>query len=329
MKRICVVGGSGFVGSYIAENLQLSDTPFCIVDLKEPQLPYDYVYGDVSNLSAETLDWNAYDTLINLAAEHRDDVKPVERYFEVNVQGARQLCEMARLHNVKRIVFTSSVAIYGFAPPNTGEGGEPNFFNDYGKTKTLAERVYLDWQAEVPDERSLVIIRPTVIFGPGNRGNVFNLLSQIASGRFAMFGDGCNIKSMAYVENVAKFVVQCSYEKPGVHIYNYVDKPDLSMNELVELVRTTLFKKSGVGLRLPGSLGVAIGLGFDLLAWLIRRPLPISSIRVKKFMATTQFSSAVPATGFAAPYTLAEGLEKTLRYEFLEDNRDKPTFDTE
>ena len=110
---------------------------------------------------------------------------------------------------------------------------------------------------------------------------------------------------------------------------NYIDKPDLSMNQLVQVARKTLFDKSGVGVRMPGFLGVAIGVGFDLLAWLIRRPLPISSIRVKKFMATTQFSSAVPETGFEAPYTLAQGLEKTLRYEFIEDNRDKPTYETE
>jgi nucleoside-diphosphate-sugar epimerase len=245
------------------------------------------------------------------------------------VEGARNVCAIATQAGVSTIVFTSSVAIYGFAPANTDEQGEPNFFNEYGKTKYLAEQVYLDWHAQDPPNRTLVIVRPTVIFGPGNRGNVYNLLRQIASGRFAMFGDGRNVKSMAYVENVANFLVQCIGEKPGVHIYNYIDKPDLSMNKLVEVARKTLFDKSGVGIRMPGFLGVTIGIGFDLLAWLIRKPLPISSIRVKKFMATTQFSSAVPATGFEAPYTLAEGLEKTLRYEFLEDNRDKPTYDTE
>ena len=128
---------------------------------------------------------------------------------------------------------------------------------------------------------------------------------------------------------MAKFLVHCIGEKPGVHVYNYIDKPDLSMNQLVQVARKMLFDKSGVGLRMPGFLGMTIGFGFDLLAWIIRRPLPVSRIRVKKFMATTQFSSAVPETGFEAPYTLAQGLEKTLRYEFIEDNRDKPTYETE
>ena len=96
-----------------------------------------------------------------------------------------------------------------------------------------------------------------------------------------MFGDGRNVKSMVYVENVAKFLAKCAGEKPGVHVYNYIDKPDLSMNQLVQITRKTLFGKPGVGLRMPGFLGVTIGIVFDLLAWLLREALPVSSIRVK------------------------------------------------
>lgn len=325
---IGVVGGSGFLGSSVLRLLEGKKASFCCLDIVPPVTETPFYMADVTSpLSAESLE--GCQTVINLAAVHRDDVKPLSRYHDVNVEGARNVCEIASKAGVRTIVFTSSVAIYGFAPANTDEQGEPNFFNEYGKTKYLAEQVYLDWHAQDPSNRTLVIVRPTVIFGPGNRGNVYNLLRQIASGRFAMFGDGRNVKSMAYVENVAEFLVHCTGEKPGVHVYNYIDKPDLSMNQLVQVARKTLFDKSGVGLRMPGFLGVTIGLCFDLLAWIIRRPLPISSIRVKKFMATTQFSSAASETGFEAPYTLAEGLEKTLRYEFLEDNRDKPTYETE
>ena len=325
---ICVLGGSGFVGSSILKELSARKITSLCLDISPPATDTEFVQFDVT--SRPTVDRvSECSAIINLAAVHRDDVKPLSRYHDVNVEGARNVCEIAAKAGVRTIIFTSSVAIYGFAPANTDEQGEPNFFNEYGKTKYLAEQVYLDWHAQDPSNRTLVIVRPTVIFGPGNRGNVYNLLRQIASGRFAMFGDGRNVKSMAYVENVAKFLVHCTGEKPGVHVYNYIDKPDLSMNQLVQVARKTLFDKSGVGLRMPGFLGVTIGVGFDLLAWLIRRPLPISSIRVKKFMATTQFSSAAPESGFEAPYTLAEGLERTLRYEFLEDNGDKPTYETE
>lgn len=327
-KMIGVIGACGFVGKALCRSLRANDLRFIEFDVDSGKGAGDIFYLDVRECGSHT-NLGECETIVNLAAEHRDDIFPLDKYFSVNVEGAKNVCAAAVANGVERIVFTSSVAIYGFAAPDTGEDGEPNYFNTYGETKYLAEQVYLEWQAKDPLVRSLVIVRPTVIFGQGNRGNVFNLLRQIATGRFVMFGDGNNIKSMAYVDNVASFLVRCTSLEVGVHTFNYVDKPDLSMNELVQVARKALFEKTGVGLRLPAFIGILIGKGFDVLAWLMRRPMPVSSIRVKKFMATTQFSSAVQETGFEAPYTLAEGLEKTLQYEFLEDNRHKPTHETE
>ena len=254
---------------------------------------------------------------------------PLSRYDDVNVQGAKNVCEAASKHGIHKIIFTSSVAIYGFAPADTDESGESNYFNDYGRTKYLAEQVYKAWQLEDPGSRTLVIVRPTVIFGEGNRGNVYNLLRQIASRRFVMFGDGTNRKSMAYVDNVVAFIEYSLLFEPGMHIYNYIDKPDFDMNTLISSARKILFGKTNVGLRLPGIVGIALGYVADLAAMIIRQTLPISSIRVKKFMSTTQFSSSVSDTGFVAPVSLEEGLARTLRYEFMEDNSDKRTFKTE
>ena len=179
-----------------------------------------------------------------------------------------------------------------------------------------AEAVYRAWQAEDPSNRSLVIVRPTVIFGEQNRGNVYNLLRQIASGRFIMFGPGTNRKSMAYVQNIAEFLAFSTQFGPGEHVYNYVDQPDLDMNTLVARCRSVLFGKDGVGLRLPGWLGDLAGYGFDMLAALTGKKLPISSIRVKKFMGTTAFSTGISETGFSPSCSLAEGIERTLRHEF-------------
>ncbi len=76
--------------------------------------------------------------IVNLAAVHRDDIRPLSRYDDVNVQGSVNVCEAARKHEINKIVFTSSVAIYGFALADTDESGEPNYFNDYGRTKYLS-----------------------------------------------------------------------------------------------------------------------------------------------------------------------------------------------
>jgi nucleoside-diphosphate-sugar epimerase len=103
--------------------------------------------------------------IVNLAAEHRDDVRPLSLYDDVNIQGAKNICIVAKERNVQTIVFTSTVAVYGFAPIGTDESGKITPFNDYGRTKYEADQVFKAWQAEAASERSLVIIRPTVVFG--------------------------------------------------------------------------------------------------------------------------------------------------------------------
>ena len=123
------------------------------------------------------------------------------------MEGAQILCRVCEEKGINKIVFTSSVAVYGFAPSGTGEDGRINPFNEYGRTKALAEDVYRDWRRRDPDNRSLIIVRPTVVFGEGNRGNVYNLLNQINSGTFAMIGSGNNKKSMAYVDNLSAFLI--------------------------------------------------------------------------------------------------------------------------
>ena len=327
-NEVAIVGGAGFVGSRLNARFNKGNIFSSKYDIDLSNPLGKTIYLDVEDI--DSLDQlSKVSTIINLAAVHRDDVRPLSRYDDVNVQGAKNVCEAACKHGINKIIFTSSVAIYGFAPSDTDESGEPNYFNDYGRTKYLAEQVYKEWQAQDPENRTLVIVRPTVIFGQGNRGNVYNLLKQIASRRFVMFGNGKNKKSMAYVENVAAFLEYSLSFKPGLHIYNYIDKPDFDMNTLVSEARKTLFGKNNVGLRLPAFLGMTIGYFADLVAKVTGKSLPVSSIRVKKFMGTTQFSSSISETGFVPPVSLQDGLARTLRYEFLENNSEKRTFDTE
>ena len=325
---IAIIGGAGFVGTRLVSRIAASTIEYSIFDIDQSKLLENMIYLDVED--PESLDKIGGTTsIINLAAVHRDDVRPLSRYDDVNVQGAVNVCDAARKHGISNVVFTSSVAIYGFAPADTDESGEPNYFNDYGRTKYLAEQVYKEWQTEDPDNRTLVIVRPTVIFGEGNRGNVYNLLKQIAAGRFVMFGNGKNRKSMAYVENVSAFLEHSLSFEPGLHIYNYIDKPDFDMNTLISGARKTLFGKTNLGLRLPGFVGIALGYVADLAAMISRKPLPVSSIRVKKFMGTTQFSSAVAKSGFEPPVPLEVGLKNTIQYEFFEENTSKREFYTE
>jgi len=316
LEEICILGGSGFIGARLAGLFSEQHIPFRIGDLRKSEaFPDRWIWCDVRK--GETLAElvRGASVIINLAAAHRDDVRPISLYQETNVDGAREVCMAARVAGIQKIVFTSSVAVYGFHPTPVDENGPFAPFNEYGRTKLEAESVYRAWADEDPS-RTLAIVRPTAVFGEGNRGNVYNLMRQIACGRFLMVGDGKNKKSIAYVGNVARFLVHVLTMGPGTHILNYVDGPDLETKTLVEFIRGCL-GQNGSLMKVSKSAALAGGRLFDAAAHLTGRTFPISAIRIRKFCEGTQFlSSRVEQSGFVRPYSLREGLERTIRFEF-------------
>ena len=329
--KITLIGGSGFVGTRLIDLLREgSSCELQNID-KQPShfFPEITVSGDVRDKERLTELLRVTDVVVLLAAEHRDDVSPLSLYYDVNVIGMQNTLAAMEANGVKRIVFTSSVAVYGLNKKNPDEEHPKDPFNHYGKSKWLAEMELEKWYREHPDW-NVNILRPTVIFGERNRGNVYNLLRQISGGKFLMVGKGNNQKSMAYVGNIVAFIKFLIEDKEeGYNVYNYIDKPDFTMNELVGHVSKVLNKHIPMT-HFPYWLGMLGGYGFDVLAFLTRKKLTISSVRVKKFCATTKFNATkVLATGFKAPYTLGEGLAKTLEFEFVHPRADDITFKSE
>lgn len=329
-EKVIFVGASGFVGTRLIET---ANSEFDIKNLDKQDshfYPDITVNGDVREQSSLDNHFSGQQTVVLLAAEHRDDVSPTSLYYDVNVQGTRNVLAAMDKNGVKNIIFTSSVAVYGLNKKNPDEKHPIDPFNHYGKSKWQAEEVLRAWHSEAPEERSLTIIRPTVIFGERNRGNVYNLLKQIASGKFAMVGAGNNYKSMAYVGNIVEFIKYKLHNvEKGYQVYNYVDKPDLNMNQLVSEVEKSLSKKIP-SVHLPYAVGMLGGFCFDILSKVTGKKYSISSVRVKKFCATTQFdASKVHACGFVAPYSLSKGLDRTLQYEFVTAKKDDITFVSE
>ncbi len=324
-----ITGGSGFIGTYLGLALHQAGESFRIID-KRPSATFPDLVTLLDILDADRLPQSlSGDTLFHLAAEHRDDVTPVDRYHLVNVEGTRTLCRAASLRGINRIIFTSSVAVYGFAPIGTDETGAINPVNAYGASKYAAEQVLRAWASEAPQTRSLTIIRPTVVFGPGNRGNVYTLFQQIALGRFVMVGRGENRKSLAYIDNLVAFLRHSAHSGPGVQVFNYVDTPDLTMHALVSLARQVLRAQSGTGPALPLALGLGLGHLSDGIAKLTGRRLPISAVRVRKFTANSSFTSRAHGHhGFRAPVSLEAGIHSTLQAEFL-NPQPRPVFYTE
>lgn len=314
--KILILGGSGFVGTRLTE-LLIKDHQVTIGDLAKSEFyPELWKHCDICVDDDLRAVMAGQDCVVNLAASHRDDVRPLSLYTRNNVEGAEHVCKIAAELGIRLLVFTSSVAIYGFPEYAYDEDGPRKPFNEYGRTKLLAEAVYEKWQKSNPDNM-LHVIRPTVIFGERNRGNVYNLFKQLASRRFLMVGNGKNRKSMAYVGNVAAFLVWNILEnKQHYSVYNYIDKPDFDMHDLVTGFENALGRKLPP-ISLPYWLGLFCGYCFDALAFITRHNFPISSIRVKKFCAQTVFSSdRMLQSGFKPPFDMQEALRRTVHFEF-------------
>jgi nucleoside-diphosphate-sugar epimerase len=319
--RIVVFGGSGFIGTRLVARLVRAGHDVQIADVTpSTSFPELAVACDVRDLDQTVKACEGMDVIYNLAAEHADDVSPVERYYKTNVDGARNVCLAAETTGITKMIFTSSVAVFGLPKTELDETAQPKPFNEYGRSKLLAEDVYLDWAREAADRR-LTIVRPTVIFGEDNRGNFYNFLKPMASGKFVMIGAGRNRKSVAYVENIAAFLEFVMQFTSRDEVYNYVDPSDMDMNELVVLVKALLGQPARVGIRLPYWFGYGCGLLFDACTRMTGRSLPISAVRVKKFCSNSRFSAKKALeTGFVPPVEFREALRRTIQHEFLGSN---------
>lgn len=284
MQNITLIGASGFVGTRLIDTIKDS---YNLLNLDKQQSPFFSditTIGDVRNKEDIDNVLEKADIVVLLAAEHRDDVSPTSLYYDVNVEGTRNVLEVMDKRGVKNIIFTSSVAVYGLNKDNPNEEYPADPFNHYGKSKWQAEEVLREWYNKKPNERSLTIIRPTVIFGERNRGNVYNLLKQIGSGKFLMVGKGTNYKSMAYVGNIVAFIeYNLENIEPGYKVYNYVDKPDLNMNDLVKQVGTSLNKKTPTT-HFPYWMGMMGGMAFDVISKITGKKIAVSAVRVKSFV---------------------------------------------
>lgn len=330
--NVTMIGASGFVGTRLINLLDKENQQYKIrnIDLVQSHFYSNYTeIGDVRVQEQMDEQLKDSDIVILLAAQHRDDVTPISLYYDTNVEGMKVTLNAMEKNGIKRLIFFSSVAVYGLNKDNPDESFPADPFNHYGKSKWQAEQVLQEWQ-KTHQEWNINIIRPTVIFGERNRGNVYNLLNQISSGMFLMVGKGDNVKSMAYVGNVVAFVkYMIDNVIEGYNVFNYIDKPDCNMNDLVAHVSHVL-KKHIPTTHFPYWLGMFGGTCFDVLAKITGKKFSISSVRVKKFCSTTQYdSSKMLATGFKAPYTLKEGLARTLEFEFVHPKPDDIEFVSE
>jgi len=312
--KILITGGSGFIGTHLIDALS-SDHELINFDKNiSKEYPQKTIIGDVRDAASLKEVVKGVDTVIHLAAEHKDNVSPISLYYDVNVGGTKNLVDACENGQVKRIIFTSTVAVYGLQLNNSHEDSNLAPFNDYGKSKLQAEKVLGEWY-EKKEGRSLSIVRPTVVFGERNRGNVYNLIKQVAENRFVMVGSGNNKKSIAYVSNLVSYMT-VALEDKGLSITNYADKPDLSMRQLILAVNEAL-GKSERKLSIPYWFGLSVGYALDLISILLKKKFTISSIRIRKFCSNSTINTdRLEGYGMENLIPLSTAIEKTTKYEF-------------
>ena len=294
-QKIVVTGGSGFIGAYFCRLLKQRGDEVVVLDLVEPTdlSPCDrYVHGDIRDETAVRDAFEGCDSVIHLAAAHHDFGIEEETYYSVNEGGLEVMTSVMDELGLRDIVFYSTVAVYGSAPPPISEETTPEPESFYGKSKLKGEEVLQLW-VEKGDGRNCLVIRPTVTYGPENFANMYSLLRQIDNGKFFFASGSNNIKSLSYIENIADatlFLMSKEGLKP-FEIFNYIDKPDLTSVEIAESCYESLGKKLPKW-RPPTWLLLLGAKPFDVIIKLTGKNLPVSTARVKKlFVDQTKFEA--------------------------------------
>jgi nucleoside-diphosphate-sugar epimerase len=313
---ILLTGNAGFIGKYLTSALICNGYDVQGLDVrprKDVEKSFTQVEGNVLDKNIVREAMVGADTIIHLAAEHKDFGISKEEYFNVNVNGTQVLLDEASEQNIKKFIFYSSVAVYGSNQPSSDSTiPQPN--NYYGASKLKAEEVIREW-VQADASRRVVIIRPTVVYGPRNHANIFRLVKQVSDGKFIWVGNGSDIKSVAYVENVVDATVFLSSRMEcGLHIYNYADSPHLTTKEIVQIIAA----KAGVKvpkLRIPWSFAITTASTFDVLGKLLGIDFPITSARIRKFNTPTcHRAEKIFASGFRPRYTIEQGIEKMVKW---------------
>jgi len=170
--------------------------------------------------------------IYNLAATHRTPGHPPDEYFETNIAGAINVVALAKSCDVKTIVFTSSISVYGPCEDEVSETSQLTPVSSYGRSKRLAEQIHTQWLADAPDRR-LVTVRPGVIFGPGEGGNYTALARSLSRGYFFYPGRRTTVKSGGYVDELLR-TMDFALSRPERYcLYNFVYPDQSTIQEIV------------------------------------------------------------------------------------------------
>ena len=309
-RRAIIFGGSGYIGRKLAVRLLSQGwQEVVLADIRVPEgkLPsgVEYAACDVREAIDAQIGERHADWLFNFAAIHREPGHAFKEYFDTNLPGARNVCAYAEKIRCQRILFTSSIAVYGEITGPTDESVRTYPDTGYGISKLCAELIHETWQtADIA--RRLVIVRPGVVYGPGDPGNILRMIRAIQKGIFLMPGDGSVCKSYAYIYGLLESM-EFMMSRPEQYLcYNYVERETECLAELAGSVASELGIRRP-RLRVPTSALVGVARIAQILSG---GKSPIHPVRVRK---ASQSTHIVPAElgrlGFEFRYAFARSLK--------------------
>lgn len=306
--RILITGISGFVGTNFVKRWKDSYTLYGL-DIIQKQI--DGVTNIFSWSQIEQLP--QVDAIIHLAGKAHDTKNEslANEYFEVNTELTKKIFDHFLKSETKTFVFFSSVK----AAADTVLGDElteditPVPIGPYGESKILAENYILEKSNDFNiEEKSIYILRPAMIHGPGNKGNLNLLYNVVKKGIPWPLGAFENLRSFCSIDNIMFVVEQLIKGNTTSGIYHVCDDSPLSTNQLIELIAESVDKKRKIW-RLPKSLMFGLASIGNYLR------LPLNQERLKKLtenyiVSNKNIKNVLNISQM--PITAREGMKKTL-----------------
>lgn len=321
-----IFGGSGFIGTHLIhliKEMKPQDKIYCldiVMPGEEGVVPgiverndgVVYERVDVRKKIEWDLTTTSEDVVFNLAAVHRTPGHADIEYFETNIRGAENVTAWCDYHHIKKVVFTSSIAPYGAAEEEKKETTLPTPNTPYGISKLVAEKIHETWEAKEKD-RKLLIVRPGIVYGEGEHGNMTRLYSGIKKHYF-FYTRKDTIKASIYVKELVNFFIWAINEgKTG--IFNCTFEPAFNIEQICEAMK----KATGMKSYIPSVNGKFLMAVATVIGPLGGKVVGIHPARVQKLMVSTNISGEkLRDCGYSFHYTL----EDSFRDWFEDCNRE-------
>jgi nucleoside-diphosphate-sugar epimerase len=296
--NVVIFGGSGYIGSYIVNYLVFHKLAKKIIlaDIKTPRkevwAPETSAYACTGAIEYQhcdvkekiKFDLKSVDIIFNLAAIHREPGHEPYEYFETNIKGAENVVEFSETVDCNTIVFTSSIAPYGHADEQRDEDSPVVPYSPYGSSKLVAEKIHQGWNNK-NNKRKLAIVRPGVIYGPYEDGNVPRLKQALKKNAFCYVGNHDIQKAGGYVKELVRSIFwvidHMETQNKGFVLFNFSFATPPSLKQYVEAVKKVLGVKRFVpNIPYPIILGLSHVISF--FSSLMNIKQPIHPGRIKK-----------------------------------------------